>query len=182
MRTLCIMNYKGGVGKTTTAVNIAYSLGEIGNKILLVDADQQGNSTYIATRRAYTGKTLRDVMQGAGIRSAKKEPSTPVNTGQSGDSGRQQEPVREKAESEPVNTGVPPSFMPDRMGPKEEPEKRTVFDFLKEGSRNQIASWMNETFVCPPNAECLTDPQMEEEAKKGRCRVCWHEFLRREFA
>ena len=72
MRTLCIMNYKGGVGKTTTAVNMAYSLGEMGNKILLVDADQQGNSTYIATRRAYTGKTLRDVMKGAGIRSAIK--------------------------------------------------------------------------------------------------------------
>jgi chromosome partitioning protein len=78
-RVLSVSNQKGGVGKTTTAINLGTALAAVGERVLIVDMDPQGNaSTGLGVPRTARKTTIYDVIvDGMPIKDAAVETAVP---------------------------------------------------------------------------------------------------------
>ena len=79
MRIIVLANQKGGVGKTTTAINLGTALAAIGEKVLIVDIDPQGNaSTGLGIdKRSRSPSTYDVIAEGADLAGVAKQTAVP---------------------------------------------------------------------------------------------------------
>jgi chromosome partitioning protein len=132
-RIIAVANQKGGVGKTTTAVNLSTALAAAGHRILVVDLDPQGNaSTGLGVARSARGVTSYDLLLG--------------------DSDLEAAAV---ATAVPNLALVPAS--PELAGAELELSGRPQREFLlRQAIRSRLAEYDEVLIDCPPSLNLLT--------------------------
>lgn len=133
-RIITIANQKGGVGKTTTAINLATALAAIGERVLIIDLDPQGNaSTGLGIDRRNRKLSSYDLMVGeAGVAETALETAVP-------------------------NLFIVPSTM-DLLGVEMEISQQNdrVFKLRKALSSSEALSFSYILLDCPPSFNLLT--------------------------